>query len=119
MRAIIAELRRHPVIFPVELRFVAPDDALLSPAGGRETVYIAVHNFVGMPWQPYFRDCAAIGAEHGARPHWGKRHFHTAETLAPLYPGWERFHAVRRELDPEGRFTNEYVRRVLGPAPAR
>ena len=117
--AIMAEVRRHPVIFPVELRFVAGDDALLSPAGGRETVYIACHNFVGMPWEPYLRACAAIGAEHGARPHGGKRHFHTAETLAPLYPGWDRFQAVRRELDPEGRFTNGYVRRVLGPPPAR
>ena len=119
IRAIMAEIRRHPVIFPVELRFVAGDDALLSPAGGRETVYIACHNFVGMPWEPYLRACAAIGAEHGARPHWGKRHFHTAETLAPLYPGWDRFQAVRGELDPEARFTNEYVRRVLGPPPAR
>ena len=119
IRAIMTEIRRFPVIFPVELRFVAGDDALLSPAGGRETVYIAVHNFVGMPSEPFFRAAAAIGAEHGARPHWGKRHFHTAETLAPLYPGWERFQAVRRELDPDGRFTNEYVRRVLGPPAAR
>jgi L-gulono-1,4-lactone dehydrogenase len=119
LSAIMTAIRKFPVVFPVELRFVAPDDALLSPAGGRETAYIAVHNFVGMPWEPYFRAAAAIGAEHGARPHWGKRHFHTAETLAPLYPGWERFQAVRRELDPGGRFTNEYVRRVLGPPPAR
>jgi FAD-linked oxidoreductase len=119
LRAILTEIRRYPVIFPVELRFVAGDEALLSPAGGRETVYIAVHNYVGMPWEPYFRAAAAIGAEHGARPHWGKRHFHTAETLAPLYPAWDRFQAVRAELDPEGRFTNEYVGRVLGPPAAR
>ncbi|HEX8084967.1 MAG TPA: D-arabinono-1,4-lactone oxidase [Solirubrobacteraceae bacterium] len=119
LRAILTEIRRYPVIFPVELRFVAGDDALLSPAGGRETVYIAVHNYVGMPWEPFFRAAAAIGAEHGARPHWGKRHFHTAETLAPLYPGWDRFQAVRGELDPDGRFTNAYVRRVLGPPAAR
>ena len=115
LRAILDEVRRHPVIFPIELRFVAGADALLSPAGGRETVYIAVHNYVGMPWEPYFRAAAAIGAEHGARPHWGKRHFGTAETLAPLYPEWERFQAVRRSLDPDGRFTNAYVERVLGP----
>lgn len=115
LRAILAEIRRHPVIFPVELRFVAGDDALLSPAGGRDTVYIATHNYVGMPWEPYFRAVAAIGAEHGARPHWGKRHFHTAETLRPLYPEWGRFQAVRDDLDPEGRFANAYVQRVLGP----
>jgi L-gulonolactone oxidase len=117
VEAIVAEMRRHPVIFPIELRFVAADDALLSPAGGRETVYIAVHNYVGMPWEEYFRAAAAIGAEHGARPHWGKRHFHTAESLRPLYPEWDRFQAVRSRFDPEGRFANAYVRRVLG-APA-
>jgi FAD-linked oxidoreductase len=115
LRAILAEAGRHPVIFPIELRFVAPDDALLSPASGRATVYVAAHNYVGMPWEPYFRAVQAIGAEHGARPHWGKRHFHTARTLAPLYPGWERFQAVRRRLDPDGRFANRYVERVLGP----
>ena len=119
LRAIKAAAERHPVVFPIELRFVAGDEALLSPAGGRDTVYIACHNFVGMPWEPYLRECAAIGAEHGARPHWGKRHFHTAETLAPLYTGWERFQSVRGDLDPDGRFTNEYVRRVLGPLPSR
>jgi L-gulonolactone oxidase len=119
LRAILAEVRRHPVIFPIEVRFVAADDALLSPAGGRETVYIATHNYAGMPWEPYFRAVAAIGAEHGARPHWGKRHFHTAATLAPLYPEWDRFAAVRSELDPEGRFTNAYVERVLGAPGAR
>ena len=119
LRAILAAIRRHPVIFPVEVRFVAPDDALLSPAGGRETVYIAAHNYVGMPWEPYFREVQAIGDEHGARPHWGKRHFHTAATLAPLYPGWDRFQAVRAQLDPDGRFANGYVERVLGPTGTR
>ena len=115
IEAVLREVRRHPVIFPIEVRFVAGDDALLSPAGGRETVYIAVHNYRGMPFEPYFRAVQAIGELHGARPHWGKRHFHTASSLAPLYPGWERFQAVRAELDPEGRFTNAYVRRALGP----
>jgi L-gulonolactone oxidase len=119
LRAILAEAERHPVIFPIELRFVAGDDALLSPAGGRETVYVAAHNYVGMPWEPYLRAVQAIGDEHGARPHWGKRHFHTAATLAPRYPEWERFAAVRRALDPDGRFTNAYVERVLGPPAAR
>jgi L-gulonolactone oxidase len=51
---------------------------------------------------------------HG-RPHWGKRHFQTASTLAPRYPDWDRFAAVRTRLDPGGRFANDYVRRVLGP----
>jgi L-gulonolactone oxidase len=59
------------------------------------------------------RAVQAIGDEHGARPHWGKRHFHTAATLEPLYPEWEAFQRIRSGLDPEGRFANEYVRRTL------
>ena len=52
--------------------------------------------------------------DYGGRPHWGKLHFQTAETLAPRYPDWDRFQAVRARLDPEGRFANAYTRRVLG-----
>lgn len=106
--------RRFPVNFPIEVRFVAGDDALLSPAAGRPTAYVAVHNARGMPWEAFFRAVHDIGERHGARPHWGKRHFHTAASLAPRYPGWERFQAVRRRMDPDGRFTNAYVRRTLG-----
>ena len=42
-------------------------------------------------------------------------HAETAETLAPLYPEWDRFQSARRHADPEGRFTNSYLDRVLGP----
>ena len=41
-------------------------------------------------------------------------HYQTAATLAPKYPQWERFQSVRRRLDPEGRFSNAYLERVLG-----
>ena len=113
---ILATLERYPVVFPIEVRFVAGDDAPISPAGGRDTVYVAVHNFVGLPWEAPLRAVQAIGDRHAARPHWGKRHFHTAATLAPRYPEWEAFQRVRRELDPDGRFANDYVRRtIIGP----
>lgn len=111
---VLAIAERHPVNFPIEVRFVAGDDALLSPAGGRATAYVAVHTYRGMPWEAFFRDVHEVGERHGARPHWGKRHFHTADTLRPRYPGWDRFQEVRRSLDPGGRFTNGYVRRTLG-----
>jgi FAD/FMN-containing dehydrogenase len=52
--------------------------------------------------------------DYGGRPHWGKLHYQTSETLAPRYPEWERFQSVRRRLDPAGVFTNAYLDRVLG-----
>jgi FAD-linked oxidoreductase len=103
------------VPFPIEVRTVAADDALLSTATGRDSGYVAVHMFEGMAWEPYFRAVEAIMDELGGRPHWGKRHFQTAATLRERYPEWERFQAVRRWLDPEGRFANDYTNCVLGP----
>jgi len=106
---------RYPVFFPIEMRVAAGDDALLSPSHERDTAYIAVHQYRGMEWRPYFKAVEEIMRDYGGRPHWGKRHFQTAETLAPLYPGWVRFQAARDELDPDRVFTNEYAARVLGP----
>jgi L-gulonolactone oxidase len=42
-------------------------------------------------------------------------HFQRAETLAPRYPEWDAFQRVRSRMDPDGRFTNPYLERVLGP----
>ncbi len=103
------------VPFPIEVRTVAADDALISTAAERDSGFVAVHMFEGMAWQPYFRAVEQIMDELGGRPHWGKRHFQTAATLRELYPEWERFQAVRRRLDPQGRFVNAYTDRVLGP----
>jgi L-gulono-1,4-lactone dehydrogenase len=106
---------RYPVFFPIEIRVAAGDDALLSPSHERDTAYIAVHQYRGMEWRPYFEAVEEIMREYGGRPHWGKRHFQTAATLAPLYPQWTRFQAARDDLDPDRVFANEYAARVLGP----
>jgi FAD-linked oxidoreductase len=105
------------VPFPIEVRTVAADDALISTAAGRESGFVAVHMYRGMAWEPYFRAVEAAMSELGGRPHWGKRHFQTAATLRPRYPDWDRFQAVRQRLDPGGRFANAYVKRVLGSPP--
>jgi FAD/FMN-containing dehydrogenase len=106
--------RGFAVPFPVEVRTVAPDDAFLSTAAGRDSGFVAVHMYKGMAFEPYFRAVEAIMDELEGRPHWGKRHFQTAAALRPRYPDWDRFQAVRRRLDPEGRFANAYIERVLG-----
>lgn len=106
---------RYPVFFPIEMRVAAGDDALLSPSHERDTAYIAVHQYRGMEWRPYFEAVEEIMSSYGGRPHWGKRHFQTAATLAPLYPAWAEFQAARNELDPTRVFSNEYADRVLGP----
>jgi FAD/FMN-containing dehydrogenase len=104
------------ISFPVEVRFTASDDILLSTAHSRETAYIAVHMFRGTPFEKYFREVEAIMRDYGGRPHWGKMHFLGAVDLAPLYPEWSTFLDVRRNFDPNGVFVNDYVRRIFGLA---
>lgn len=107
--------RGFAVPFPIEVRTVAADDALLSTASGRESGFVAVHMYEGMAYEPYFRAVQEIMDELGGRPHWGKRHYQTAATLRARYSDWDRFQAVRARLDPHGRFANDYTDRVLGP----
>jgi len=104
-----------PISFPVEVRAVAADGIALSTAYGEATGYIAVHVYWGTPYDQYFQGVERIMDSYGGRPHWGKLHFQSAATLAPRYPHWEAFAALRAKLDPEGRFTNPYLDRVLGP----
>ena len=74
----------------------------------------ACHVFQGRGYEQYFRGVERIMAAAGGRPHWGKLHFQTAETLAPRYPDWSKFQAVRDQVDPQRVFTNPYLDRVLG-----
>ncbi|MBD0744577.1 D-arabinono-1,4-lactone oxidase [Streptomyces sp. CBMA152] len=102
------------VSFPVEVRTAPADDIALSTASGRDTAYIAVHLYKGTPYQAYFTAVERIMTAHGGRPHWGKVHTQDAEYFAEAYPRFGEFTALRDRLDPERRFANAYLRRVLG-----
>jgi FAD-linked oxidoreductase len=106
--------KKTAVHFPLEFRFVKGDDIPLSPAHGRDTAFVAVHMYKGMPFQEYFDGAEAIFRNHGGRPHWGKRHSQGAATLRTLYPRWDAFQAVRRHLDPDGVFMNPHLERLFG-----
>lgn len=103
-----------PLLQVAEIRSVAADDLWLSTAGGRDSV--AFH----FTW---FRDQAAVEdvvkiveaalAPFGARPHWGKVFDAEAAALAPLYPHFGDFKALAGRLDPDGKFRNDFLRRVV------
>jgi L-gulono-1,4-lactone dehydrogenase len=105
------------VPFPVEVRFAAADDLWLSTAHGRETAYVAVHQYWRLPYLRYFTAVEKIVAEHAGRPHWGKLHWLDAERLGELYPRFADAQRVRAQADPDGVFDNPYLERVLGPRP--
>jgi L-gulono-1,4-lactone dehydrogenase len=103
-----------PVLFPIEVRVSAADDIALSTGFGRTSGWIAVHQYRGMPYEEYFAGVERIMDDYAGRPHWGKLHGQRAATLAPRYPQWDQFAAVRDRLDPDRTFANPYLDRVLG-----
>lgn len=112
-----ALVRTLPVkpLFPIEVRASAADDIPLSTGAGRASGWIAVHQYVGVPYDAYFQGVEAIMDDYAGRPHWGKMHFQTAATLAHRYPEWDDFRELRGRLDPDSTFANPYLDRVLGP----
>ncbi|MEV7609614.1 D-arabinono-1,4-lactone oxidase [Microbacterium sp. NPDC089320] len=110
----LIERRGWRIEFPIEVRFAAADDRWLSTAYGRASGYIAVHRYWRADPTAYFEAVEQIMLEHGGRPHWGKLHTLTAEQLRERYPRFDDFAAVRDRLDPDRRFANRYLDRVLG-----
>ncbi len=109
---IVAMIRKRKIAtgFPLEFRTVAADDIWLSPFQGRESATIAVHQHYRTDYRRLFGACEEIFRGYGGRPHWGKHHSGTKEELAALYPDFDRFLALRRRLDPAGKFLNPYLK---------
>lgn len=102
------------VTFPVEIRVTPADDIALSTSTGRDSLYLAFHTHRDADHRAYFALLEPILRAHDGRPHWGKVHTRTAGDLAPAYPRFAEFLALRDRLDPDRVFANPYLRRVLG-----
>ncbi|WP_276253844.1 D-arabinono-1,4-lactone oxidase [Halomontanus rarus] len=94
-------------------RTVAADDTYLSADYGRETVTMGIIQNASLEYAEYFEDIEEIFKRYDGRPHWGKRHTRRAGELRELYPKWDRFQEVRREMDPDGVFVSEYLTELL------
>ncbi len=103
------------ISFPVEVRVAPADDIALSTAFGRASTYLAFHVNQRTDHRAYFEGVEEVLRGHDGRPHWGKLHTRSAADLAPAYPRWAEFQALRERLDPDRVFHNAYLRRVLGP----
>ena len=97
-------------VYPIEYRFTAGDDAWMSPFHRQDSVTVSVSGQPGTDYWSYLRAVDRILRDYGARPHWGKLHFMTEERLAGLFPEFEQFREIRRELDPQGLFLNDHLR---------
>ena len=101
--------------FPIEVRVAAADDIWLSTAYGRDTAYVAVHQYHRLEHRRYFDAFEQIALSVGGRPHWGKLHTLGPDQLRARYPRYDDFLAVRDRLDPARSFANPYTAQVFGP----
>lgn len=100
---------------PVEVRFVAPDDALLSPSRDRANgvAYIGASTLdnateVFERFEPLMRDFSG-------RPHWGKNFTLRKADIAAMYPAtYATFQAARASFDPGGVFSNTFLDDLFG-----
>lgn len=115
---VLDTIRRNEidVIFPIEYRYVRADDIWLSPFYRRPGCAISCHNFHDRDYKKYFAAVEPIFWKYQGRPHPGKIHTLEAQQLSQLYPRWNDFMRIRRELDPHGRFLNDHLQQVFGAA---
>ncbi len=105
--------------FPIEIRFSAGDDILLSPAYGRPTAWIGIisyrpYGFDDGAHIPFFAAFETAMLRLSGRPHWAKDF--NFKHVAALYPRWKEFDALRKQLDPDGLFLNIWAKKILDGA---
>ncbi|MBB2986876.1 FAD-binding protein [Terracoccus luteus] len=107
--------RIAPLLQVCELRTVAADDLWLSSSYGTDVT--AFHFTWNRDVDGVYAVLPAIEEgllPLGARPHWGKCFAADAGALAPLYPRFGDFLALRDRVDPDRVFGNTFLDRVLG-----
>lgn len=96
---------------PTEVRVTAGDDSLLSEFEGGPRRSISLGGRMHEDNDEFFRRCDAVFARYGGRSHWAKANCMTRDRLRALFPRFDDFVAIRREIDPSGLFLNNYLKR--------
>jgi FAD-linked oxidoreductase len=115
LRQVIEKLEaRGDAFFPIEARVTAADTAWLSPFNDGRRLSIAIHADASEDYKYFFREFEPIFLAAGGRPHWGKLHSLGPKDLSKLYPQFDAFRALRKELDPTGKMLTPYMSELLG-----
>lgn len=105
---------RYPEAFyPVECRPVKEDTSMLSAYAGRDGYAMSISGPLEVSTWPILSEADAILDRYDARPHWGKHHFMTPERLQRIYPEYDAFRKLRREMDPRGVFLNDHLAQLF------
>jgi L-gulonolactone oxidase len=104
---------QHPAS-SLRVRFGAAEDSWLAMSQGRETCYLSVVASRTQPYERLFTVLESVAARYDGRPHWGRLHALAAGTLRARYPRFDDAVAVRDSVDPQRRFANLHLERILG-----
>lgn len=121
MRAIRAiEHQLHPALVVSEIRTIAADDLWLSVNSGQDSV--GFHFSWARDWPNVAKALAVLEAAlapFAPRPHWGKLFVMPASAVQHAYPRLDDFRALAAQLDPHGKFRNDFVDEYVFETPPR
>ncbi len=99
-----------PHLFVSELRCIAADDLLMSPAYRQDCM--ALH----FTWKPESTEIhnvlpliEAALSPFNARPHWGKVFTMPPSRIQQVYNNIPQFQAMLKQHDPQGKFRNQFI----------
>lgn len=104
----------HTFSFVQEIRFTQADPFWASPAYERDSIWLSMYNIDRVArWDDQIRKFQAFCRKNGGRPHWGKEANFDPKYLTAQFPKLEAFGELVRQYDPDGKFANRWIRRIL------
>ncbi len=100
---------------PMDVRFVFKEKTWLSYAYGKDVVTMGCvcRNTAEADSYEAFKTVEKLFLKYGGRPHWAKR-FEASDTeFSKIYPKWNDFKALRRQVDPTNKFLNPYLKKIF------
>ncbi len=104
-----------PYLLTSEVRTIAADDLWMSPSYQQDSV--TIHFTWKQDWPAVGKLLPIIEKElapFNARPHWGKLFAMRPNRIKFLYDRHEDFLERVKELDPKGKFKNDFLAKYLG-----
>jgi FAD/FMN-containing dehydrogenase len=106
--------RNYPLLTGhVGFRSTKADDLWLSHCYGTDVCYVGL--YIRSPYniEKYMQEMERMLVELKGRPHWGKPFNASLQSFEDLYPRWNDFKKLRRQMDPNGIFENQWSRSIF------
>jgi L-gulonolactone oxidase len=104
----------HTFNFIQEIRFTKGDEFWLSECHGRDTIWIGAYNHEDRQWNDILRMFEEFAMQFDGRPHWGKEFNVRKKYFQRQYAKFDDFIALKREFDPENKFSNTLTDELFG-----